>query len=198
MRSQVLTNDQIEANYAKYKQLLQPYVPPDFLVWLDTTDFKESPASTRFHSSWRGGLCEHSLGVLPFLKKFVSLTPDRGYTEPTIVRVALLHDLCKANTYALAPRNKKIDGQWQTIMEYEFQHNQPFGHGAKSVILAQAHGVTLSQDEVMAIYHHMGAYGLDHLQLQEYSAATQQCPLVYHLHVADHYEALLHGHKNTQ
>ena len=191
----MLSDTQIEANYNQYKELLQPHVTPEFLQWLDASDFKESPASTKYHSSWRGGLCEHSLGTLKYLKKFVSLTPERAYTEQTIVRVALLHDICKANTYALAPRNKKINGQWQVVMEYEFTHNMPFGHGAKSVIIAQQHGISLSTDEVMAIYHHMGAYGLDYLQLQEYSAATQQCPLVYHMHVADHYEALLHGYR---
>lgn len=191
----LLRNDQIEANYARYKELLHPHVTPEFFSWLDASDFKESPASTKYHSSWKGGLCEHSLGTLKYLWKFVTLTPERDYSPETIVRVALLHDICKADTYSLAPRNRKIDGQWQTIMEFEFNQHMPFGHGAKSVIIAQQHGVNLSTDEILAIYHHMGAYGLDYLQLQEYSAATQQCPLVYHLHVADHYEALLHGYR---
>ena len=35
----------------------------DFLTWLKSTDFFKSPASTKFHGNYEGGLCEHSLNV---------------------------------------------------------------------------------------------------------------------------------------
>lgn len=33
------------------------------MAWLETTDFYEAPASTRFHSAEPGGLCAHSVAV---------------------------------------------------------------------------------------------------------------------------------------
>lgn len=39
------------------------------LAWLETTDFFEAPASTRFHLSRPGGLVEHSIHVYDRLLK---------------------------------------------------------------------------------------------------------------------------------
>ena len=33
----------------------------DLIKWLESSDFFVAPASTRFHGSYAGGLCEHSL-----------------------------------------------------------------------------------------------------------------------------------------
>ena len=35
----------------------------DLIDWLDKSDFKFAPASTKYHNAKRGGLLEHSLNV---------------------------------------------------------------------------------------------------------------------------------------
>ena len=68
------------------------------LDWMASkTDFCSAPASTRFHGACDGGLCAHSLNVYRVLHG-TFFTPDED-SEETFAICALLHDLCKANTY---------------------------------------------------------------------------------------------------
>lgn len=74
------------------------------------TDFFSAPASTRFHSSCPGGLLQHSMNVYKMLKA-KSQTETWKSTlsrEDTIIIVSLLHDICKANFYAVEMRNRKM------------------------------------------------------------------------------------------
>ena len=75
----------------------------ELLNYLDSTDFFEAPASTRYHLCEDGGLVQHSLNVyenlvkvIEFLKTFDS---NIEVNEESIVLTALFHDLCKANKY---------------------------------------------------------------------------------------------------
>ena len=180
-----LTQQQIEANYAEYRQTLEPFVSEDLLRFIDESDFRTAPASTRFHGSYAGGLCEHSLGVLRSLRFFARLAHGM-YTEEQLVRSALLHDICKIGTYTTEKRNRKNDqGKWEQYDAWITDDPYPAGHGSKSVALAFEFGTKLTRDEVMAITHHMGAYGLSGMDLNTYSKATEVCPLVLMLHWSD-------------
>lgn len=57
----------VEKNYAKFRKYIQNYIKregvEEFLEWLDTSDMKIAPASTKYHMSCEGGLCAHSLNV---------------------------------------------------------------------------------------------------------------------------------------
>lgn len=46
-----------------YQKLITRPGADKLLAWLETTDFFEAPASTRFHLSRPGGLVEHSVHV---------------------------------------------------------------------------------------------------------------------------------------
>lgn len=70
----------------------------DLLIYLNSTDFFEAPASTKFHSAFAGGLAQHSLSVAELLLK-KNAEYQLGYSEDTIVICGLLHDVCKANFY---------------------------------------------------------------------------------------------------
>ena len=64
------------------------------LNWLEhATDFFTAPASTRFHSSYEGGLLEHSINTYNALKVLneTELT-NRHLLKDTVAIVALLHD----------------------------------------------------------------------------------------------------------
>ena len=51
-----------------YKQHIKRDGADRLLDYLISSDFFTAPASTRFHGSYPGGLCEHSLNVYDCLK----------------------------------------------------------------------------------------------------------------------------------
>jgi hypothetical protein len=73
----------------------------ELINWLQDTDYFTSPASTKYHGNYEGGLADHSLNVydsLTLLNKEFKDEADR-YSSDSIAIAALLHDLCKVNTY---------------------------------------------------------------------------------------------------
>lgn len=186
-----LTQKQIDVNYEEYRSTLSPYVSPELMEFIDSSDFREAPASTRFHGSYRGGLCEHSLGVLKAMRFHARLAHNM-YSEEQLVRTALLHDICKIDTYKPERRNRKnAQGRWEEYDTWTTDDPYPAGHGSKSVSLALEYGTRLTRDEIMAITHHMGAYNLAGMDLSIYGSATEKCPLVLITHWADLTESKL-------
>lgn len=149
------------------------------LNYIKSTDFFEAPASTKYHGSYEGGLCEHSVNVCHRLLK-----QDTIYSEETLCIVSLLHDLCKANFYTIDFRNvKQADGTWQRVPYYTIEDRLPIGnHGDKSVFLIQKF-MELSPAEIAAIRYHMGAF--QEGDVRNWSKAAEMYPLVAHLHIAD-------------
>lgn len=161
------------------------------LAWIESSDFFAAPASTRFHLSSPGGLLEHSLHVFERMKAIcaneATITP--GFNEPsmeTIVVCGLLHDICKANFYAVEMRNRKNDqGRWEQYPFYVVDDKLPYGHGEKSVYIISGY-MRLSREEAMAIRWHMGFSDND-FQGGGYSVgnAFDKFPLAVLLHIAD-------------
>jgi len=64
----------------------------------EKSDFFTAPASTKFHGAYPGGLAEHSMNVcdcaLSLNEKY-----DTLYPVNVVTIAALLHDICKINTY---------------------------------------------------------------------------------------------------
>ena len=58
--------------------------------WLVESDFFTAPASTRFHGSHEGGLCEHSLNVWKQMVRLLKAYPEIKTTGETVAVVALL------------------------------------------------------------------------------------------------------------
>lgn len=135
----------------------------EFLKWLESTDFFEAPASTRFHLSCPGGLVEHSIHVYERLKKLYNverygdLSDLAVYPEvETIAICGLLHDICKANFYDVEMRNRKNEqGKWEQYPFYVVKDQLPYGHGEKSVYIISSF-MKLTREEAMAIRWHMG------------------------------------------
>lgn len=161
------------------------------LAWIESSDFFTAPASTRFHLSSPGGLLEHSLHVFERMKAIcaneATLTP--GFNEPSMETIAvcgLLHDICKANFYAVEMRNRKNDqGRWEQYPFYVVDDKLPYGHGEKSVYIISGF-MRLSREEAMAIRWHMGFSDND-FQGGGYSVgnAFDKFPLAVLLHIAD-------------
>lgn len=161
------------------------------LAWIESSDFFTAPASTRFHLSSPGGLLEHSLHVFERMKAIcaneATITP--GFNEPSMETIAvcgLLHDICKANFYAVEMRNRKNDqGRWEQYPFYVVDDKLPYGHGEKSVYIISGF-MRLSLEEAMAIRWHMGFADND-FRGGGYSVgnAFEKFPLAVLLHIAD-------------
>ena len=161
------------------------------LAWIESSDFFAAPASTRFHLSSPGGLLEHSLHVFERMKAIcaneATITP--GFNEPSMETIAvcgLLHDICKANFYAVEMRNRKNgQGRWEQYPFYVVDDKLPYGHGEKSVYIISGF-MRLSREEAMAIRWHMGFADND-FRGGGYSVgnAFEKFPLAVLLHIAD-------------
>lgn len=126
--------------------------------FLCSSDFFEAPASTKFHLSVKGGLCKHSLDVYHMLMNLVPMATNENISYSTIIKVALLHDICKANFYKTEMKNVKVNGSWTTQPIYVVNDKMPLGHGEKSVILLLKLGIKLTDEEIYAIRWHMNGF----------------------------------------
>lgn len=150
------------------------------IQWLEQTDFFTAPASTKYHLSKEGGLLEHSLNV------YDELVNEYGVSDSisSLIIVALLHDICKANFYSISERNvKKDDGKWIKEPYYTVEDQFPVGHGEKSVMIIQRF-IKLTDEEIAAIRWHMGAYEPKE-SYNSLSRAFSKYPLALMLHIAD-------------
>jgi len=176
--SKVCFEDDFKTTYKKY---ICREGAPALLSWLDSTDFFTAPASTKYHCSHEGGLCEHSLNVWYRLIKKPSSVE---YQPETLAIVSLLHDVCKANFYKAEMRNTKDEkGNWVKVPYYTVEEAFPFGHGEKSVFLIERF-IRLTEEEAVAIRYHMGGFSE---KPGDYScgAAFAKYPLALHLHESD-------------
>lgn len=158
----------------------------DYLI--NSSDFFLGPASGRRHSSFAGGLCFHSLNVYNRLKRLVLSEYGENYGEivsdETIAICALLHDLCKVNTYTVDYRNQKIDGKWEQVPYYAYNNLLPYGHGEKSVYIISGF-MRLTREEAMAINWHMGHSDPRNQFSSDLNDAMYMYPLITLLHIAD-------------
>jgi len=171
------------------------------------TDFYEAPASTQFHLACKGGLLQHSHNVYNCLyvkrQSFIWDKVLEDTADESLILVALLHDLCKANFYTKGTRNQKTydidkvpaapkqnvkhddmgDFIWESVLKYGIDDKMPLGHGEKSVILISQF-ITLTPEEIIAIRWHMG-FSEEKAMYNSLGKAMEEYPLVLALHEAD-------------
>ena len=152
------------------------------------SDFFTAPASGKRHSCFEGGLVVHSLNVyhrfLNLLKLEYGDKLEQTISLESIAIIALLHDLCKVNTYTVDYRNQKVDGQWIQVPYYAYNNSLPYGHGEKSVYIASGF-MRLTREEAMAINWHMGGFDLRCSGSSDLSDAYQKFPTAVIFHMAD-------------
>lgn len=131
------------------------------LDYLQKTDFFVAPASTKFHSVFEGGLCEHCILVY---KRFIkNLEKEFGEKWQNFISlesatiIALFHDICKVDYYKQEMRNVKEDGVWVQKPFYKVEDALPYGHGEKSVYIINGF-LRLTREEAMTINWHMGGF----------------------------------------
>ena len=167
---------------------------PDLFVYLEKEGFYTSPASTKYHGSYEGGLCDHSMNVYYSMLDELSFiyggkdkwTQYHSLESATIV--SLLHDVCKAGKYVKGTKNVKDPetGRWDTVDCYNYNTDAfQMGHGALSVYRIQKF-IKLTDEEAQAIYWHMGAYDLSQYStVGNLSESFAKNTLAFALHRAD-------------
>ena len=182
-------------NKEKFIQIYQENITREgsdrLLAYLcsDACDFFTAPASSRYHSAFEGGLCEHSLNVYECLVDYMNRHRVKdlygvSYSAESIAIAALLHDLCKINFYKTSFRNVKDEnGRWQSVPFYTIEDSLPYGHGEKSVYIATGY-MRLTRDEAFAIRYHMG-FSEDAQNNNNVAKSFEMFPLAFALSVAD-------------
>lgn len=159
----------------------------DFLT--NRSDFFAAPASTRFHSNFFGGLCEHSVkAYFRFVQNLENEYEgewEEKISPESVAIIALLHDICKADTYVTEYRNVKKDGVWTQVPYYTTEDKLPYGHGEKSVYMLSGF-MKINREEAMAINWHMGAFDQRVLGgSYALSQAFAQFPIAMLFHISD-------------
>lgn len=188
-------------NVEKFEQLLKSTNREgmDGLIeFIRKSDFYTAPASTRFHSCHEGGLLEHTLFVYERLNEKLN---DKLWSEKfdikkeNIIISALLHDLCKTYFYGAELRNKKVYSEhgtksdsngrfdWVTAPVYIVDDKIPYGHGEKSVMMAEEF-IKLEPVEKYAIRWHMG-FSEPKEVLKTLGCAIRKHPLILALYESD-------------
>lgn len=174
------------------KETIQRDGIENLMEWLENeTNFFTSPASTRYHGSYEGGLVEHSLNVFNQMLFELDTVVGKGwedlYPMESVAVVALFHDLCKIGQYRETEKwRKNSDGEWESYLAYEYDPEQlTMGHGAKSNYFLQRF-IHLTTMEAQAIFWHMGAYDISpYANLNGCGAAFETNPLAFLIHRAD-------------
>lgn len=192
-----LTEEDTLANRNTIETLLGAYclMRPGFHDLIDyianETDFYNAPCSTVFHLNITGGLALHSLLVYEIFDHLCDWYYPSFPAESRVI-CALLHDLCKANTYVPAIKSRKTGeyypngkAKWEDYVGWDFDEQFPFGHGEKSAYLIMKH-MLLTDEEALVIRWHMG--GFDNSAKSDsrpMSRATEKYPAITLLQAAD-------------
>ena len=158
----------------------------DLIAYLDSpdSDWFTAPASSRFHGAYPGGLVEHSLAVWnEFVRLYQAYQDKVNISYESMAIMALLHDLCKINTYIPTEKSRKTATGWEKYQGYDKHEEYLFGgHGSKSVFIASRF-IKLTDEEAAAINCHMATWedGRTYVTSEVY----HKYPAAWMLHAAD-------------
>lgn len=169
-------------------------IPEEFSRWLKEEGFFDAPASTKYHGNYPGGLYEHSKTVYERLLWLTYNNSLHWQRPQSPFIIGMFHDLCKYDNYKkvfgteieLQPGIKFSDAN---IAHYEYNTNTLLkGHATKSIILLSQF-MTLTEEEMLCIRFHMGPYGNETEQKEEWAgfdkASRKTNGLVLWVHHAD-------------
>ena len=169
------------------------------IAYLESTDFFTAPASTKYHCSYPGGLCEHSLNVYNTMTDIIYCNPafDR-YDKNSNIIVGLLHDLNKINFYEETVRNEKVYSKygkktdelgnfdWVATKSYkvkDVKDRKILGTKGSISYLIASQFLTLTTEEMMALMYQYSA--VDREPVNDLSDILARYNLSVLLHSAD-------------
>ena len=145
--------------------------------YLESSNFYTSPASTKFHGSYEGGLAVHSLLVYREFDRLASMYAPE-LEDNTRKISALCHDLCKVDVY------HKVESKSgkELAKPYKFMDEKPLGHGEKSLDIVRDY-IQPTLKEKLLIRWHMGGY--DQNYEMNADMIKEKCPELVLLQSAD-------------
>lgn len=208
-----LTNEQIEQNKNSFLQLLSQINIDgadtaglaDFLL---NSDFFEAPASTKYHSNFKGGLCQHCLNVYYSLTNLYEMYKNilpQEIDQASLLICGLFHDISKANFYEVYTANKKIYNEqgtkhdnmgkfdWVSVEAYKVRDAENrflAGTHEENSVLLLSRFIPLNDEEIIAIMNHHMHMG-DGVVFMDQSAICNAHPLAVLLHSADYMATFL-------
>lgn len=168
----------------------------DVIEGLEGMGFFIAPASANHHLNIEGGLLLHSLNTckaaLMVWEGMKALKPGlvKEVGRDSVIIASLLHDVCKSDIYVRSVKKRKNAlGMWEDCEGYKVTYKKfPMGHGEKSVILLLCNGLEMTDDEMLAIRWHMGAWGINMNSYEDqrcYDTSRKLYPLVAIIQAAD-------------
>lgn len=161
-----------------FDKLAVQFIDKDFRDWLVENGFFTAPASTKYHGNYEGGLFDHSFAVANILLDLSAKNALEWQRKESPFLIGMFHDLCKIDQYK---PNKQ-----EAINEPPYLYNTNTllkGHGDKSVMMLASH-VQLTEEEVMCIRYHMGAF-TEKEEWNDYTRAIHKYKNVLWTHHAD-------------
>jgi hypothetical protein len=155
--------------------------------FLANSSFYTDPASAKYHSAFDGGLVKHSLITQDlFIQTLdsIGVHGDNNEYNDLINIVPLLHDVCKIGRYNVRMSwRKDAKDKWESYPSYEYVNDtEPFGHGAKSVLMLLDF-IPLTMVEKQCIFWHMGPSTTTNIA--DFYSACISTPAVAAFHAAD-------------
>lgn len=152
-------------------------ISKEFADYLLKEGFYSAPASTKFHGNYAGGLFDHSFSVMNFLVELSANNNLKWQRAESPFIVGMFHDLCKIDSYVPVMDDGKV-------VEWDYNSDTFFkGHGDKSIMLLSQH-MKLTEEEVMCIRYHMGAF-VEKDEWNYYTKAVHKYQNVLWTHHAD-------------
>lgn len=161
--------------------------------YLSSTDFYTTPASSKYHDVFPGGLVYHSLQVYNQILDLQKIYKFRDVDISSAVFVSLAHDWCKVGMYEKYSKNVKnpTTGEWESVIAYRVKDDNTgrLGHGPQSVVMAMRLCNTkysaLTNDELAAIRWHSATYDVTSYDIYALNDCNKNIPLVHMLQFAD-------------
>ena len=181
------TNRRIEL----FDGLMKDKISNEFYDWLIKNGFFTQASSTKYHGAYEGGLFDHSYEVTQVLLDMTQRLNLQWKRPESPYIIGMFHDLCKIDNYITI-----VDEPGEIMMgtgdakgrEIHFEYNSNCiltGHADKSIMLLSQF-VNLTEEELLCIRFHMGAYeGQD--QWDNYDKAIRKYETVLFTHTADMY-----------
>lgn len=145
-----------EANMDKYCKLVErfPSLNNDaVLTYLREADYFTAPSSFKFHGDWIGGNFDHSVKVTELLLEYTASENLKWSREESPYIVGLFHDMCKCDQRKFEMK----DGEVVIVSANAIDRR----HSERSIELVEKNIISMTVEEKLCIYYHMGEYGGD-------------------------------------
>lgn len=183
----MINSNSIElGNQSRWREAMKeiyPSIDETFLAWLIDNGYFTAPASTKHHGSYIEGLFQHSRTVAKELLRYTEKLGLVWENDRSPAVIGLFHDICKIDQYKPSAILYSNDRPAECVGFEYVDDTLLKGHGDKSVMILASH-LQLTEEEVMCIRYHMGAF-TDQKEWADYTRAIEKYPNVLWTHQAD-------------